>query len=92
MEKNLAEPRLRAWLPMLAERLVAVDPWVHEGVEQAIRGLAEELGVKAGVLINAARTACTGQKVGPGLFELLVVLGRDRVASRLRRAVSRLPL
>lgn len=91
VEKNLAEPRLREWLPMLAERLAAVDPWAHDGVEQAIRALAEKLGIKAGVLINAARTACTGQKVGPGLFELLIVLGRDRVVSRLRQVVSLIP-
>lgn len=88
VERNLAEPRLREWLPALADRLAAVDSWAHEGVEKAIRALAEELGVKAGVLINAARTACTGQKVGPGLFELLVVLGRARVVSRLHRAAT----
>ena len=91
VQRNLGEPRLREWLPMLAERLAAVEPWEHDGVEAAIRALAGELGVKAGVLINAARTACTGQKVGPGLFEILVVLGRDRVVARLLRAPSRLP-
>jgi glutamyl-tRNA synthetase len=91
VERNLAEPRLREWLPMLATRLAVIDPWEHDGVEAAIRALATELGVKAGVIINAARTACTGQKVGPGLFEILVVLGRDRVVARLLRTPSRLP-
>jgi len=44
--------------------------------------------VKAGLLINAARTALTGQSVGPGMFDIMMVLGRERTVERLRRAVE----
>jgi glutamyl-tRNA synthetase len=87
VDKNLRkEPRLAEWLPELAgafERLEAFDP---ASAEAALRGYADERGVKAGVLINAARTAVTGRSVGPSLFEVLGCLGRERVARRLRDA------
>ena len=51
-----------------------------------LRAYADELGVKAGVLINASRTAVTGAIKGASLFEILVCLGRERVARRLRAA------
>ena len=44
--------------------------------------------VKAGILTNGIRAAVTGQPAGPGLFDILVVLGQRRVVERLRRAVA----
>jgi len=83
-----SEPRLRQWLPALADRLAALPEFSVEALEAAVRGYAAELAVKAGVLINAIRTAVTGQSVGPGLFELCVLLGREVVVRRLRRAAA----
>jgi len=85
--KNLKkEPRLRELLPALAERLAGVEPWTTEAVEAALRSSAEEAGVKAGLLINASRTALTGQAVGPSMFDVFEVVGRERSAGRLRAA------
>jgi glutamyl-tRNA synthetase len=53
-------------------------------LEQALRQLADERGVKAGMLIHATRIAMTGRMVSPGLFEMLVLLGRERVRARLQ--------
>jgi glutamyl-tRNA synthetase len=50
--------------------------------------LAEEKQIKAGLLINASRVALTGQAVAPGLFDVMAVLGRERVVARLRRAAE----
>jgi len=47
--------------------------------------------VKAGLLINATRVAIVGQAVAPPLFDTMVVLGQDRVVSRLRDACRTLP-
>ena len=57
-------------------------------LEQALRGLAESRGIKAGALIHATRIAMTGRMVSPGLFEMLVLLGRERVLARLDRLVE----
>lgn len=85
--KNLRkEPRLADWLPELARRFAALPEFGAASAEPALRAYAEELGVKAGVLINAARTAVTGRSVGPSLFEVLDCLGRERAARRLQAA------
>jgi glutamyl-tRNA synthetase len=87
VEKNLKkEERLREWLPDLAARWAALDPFAPDTAEAALRAYADELGVKAGVLINAVRTAVTGRSVGPTLFEALDCIGRARVLERLKRS------
>jgi glutamyl-tRNA synthetase len=87
--KNLKkEPRLKELLPALADRLGMVEPWTTETVEAALRSFADESGVKAGLLINASRTALTGQAVGPSMFDVFDVIGRTRSAARLRDAAS----
>jgi glutamyl-tRNA synthetase len=89
VKKNLKkEPRLRELLPALAESLGKVEPWAIDAVERELRALAEREGVKAGLLINASRTALTGQSVGPSMFDVFDVLGRERSCARLRAAAS----
>ncbi|HKR01083.1 MAG TPA: glutamate--tRNA ligase [Pyrinomonadaceae bacterium] len=85
VRKNLLkEPRLREWLPALAERLEEAEPFTAETSEAALRAYAEEVNVKAGLLINASRTMLTGQAVGPSMFDVFDVVGRDRSVRRLR--------
>ncbi|HEX8560484.1 MAG TPA: glutamate--tRNA ligase [Pyrinomonadaceae bacterium] len=87
--KNLKkDASLRELLPALAGRLEAVEPWNVETAEQALRAFADERGVKAGLLINASRTALTGQAVGPSMFDVFDVVGRARSAARLRAAAQ----
>jgi glutamyl-tRNA synthetase len=89
--KNLGrEPRLREWLPELARRFERLPLFEPTSSEAELRAYAEELGIKAGVLINAARAAVTGRSVGPSLFLALDCIGLDRVAARLRAAAQAL--
>jgi glutamyl-tRNA synthetase len=91
VEKNLRrDPGLPKWLPELARRFEGIDPFDVASAEAALRGYADEVGVKAGILINATRTAVTGRSVGASLFEILECLGRDRVVARLRAASAKL--
>ncbi len=87
VKKNLKDDRLKQLLPELASRLESLAEFTHESAEAALRSLADEQGIKAGLLINAARTALTGQSVGPGMFEIMVALEQTRTVDRLRRAV-----
>ena len=59
----------------------------HDACDAALRSLATAEGVKAGLLINATRVAIVGRAVAPPLFETMVVLGKERVVARLRRAL-----
>lgn len=80
------EPSLHGLLHNLADRLDRLDSFEPEKTEMSLRNLAEENGAKAGLLINAARVALTGQAVAPGLFDVMNVLGQNRTVERLRRA------
>ena len=64
-----------------------VEPFNVETAEAALRAFADEAGVKAGLLINGARTMLTGQGVGPSMFEIFDVLGRDASVQRLRSGI-----
>lgn len=90
VKKNLKDERLKRLLPGLADRMGSLDDFTHDATESALRAYAEEQGVKAGLLINGARTALTGQAVGPGIFDIIVTLGRQRSIERLRRAAGML--
>jgi glutamyl-tRNA synthetase len=88
VNKNLRkEPRLRELLNGLADKLETVEPFNLETSEAALRAYADETGVKAGLLINGARTLLTGQAVGPSMFEIFDVIGRDASVQRLRSGI-----
>jgi glutamyl-tRNA synthetase len=89
LKKNiLKHEELKEWFPILANRIQAIETFTAEEVEQVIRNMAAELGIKAGILINSIRTAVTGQAKGPGLFDILIAVGQRRVAERVRKAVT----
>src|SRR5216117_3962723 len=89
VKKFWKDPAISEYFEALAERLACVEAFDSQDTEKCLRALAEERGVKAGLLINAARVALTGQAVAPGLFEVMAALGRDRVVARLRRAAAK---
>ena len=85
VRKNiLKEPKLKELLPALADRLEQVEPFTAVKVEAGLRAFADEATVKAGLFINASRTMLTGQAVGPSMFEVFEILGRERSVMRLR--------
>ncbi len=75
-------------LAKLADALAALPEWNHDACDHAARKVAEEGGVKAGLLINATRVAIVGQAVAPPLFDTMVALGQERVVRRLRAALG----
>jgi glutamyl-tRNA synthetase len=88
VNKNLRkEPRLRELLNGLADKLETVEPFNIETAEAALRAYAEETGVKAGLLINGSRTMLTGQAVGPSMFEIFDILGKETSVERLRSGI-----
>jgi len=87
-EKFWKDEKLPALLAKLTDVLAALQDWNHDACDAALRGLAAAEGVKAGLLINATRVAIVGRAVAPPLFETMVVLGKDRVVARMRRALQ----
>lgn len=84
-KKWLTRDYVPAALAELANRFQTLAPFTAENIERAVRGFAEELSVKAAALIHPLRVAVTGRTAGPGLFETLEVIGKERVITRLRK-------
>lgn len=86
----LAKPLAAARLRKLADAIAGVTPFEHDPLDSAARSLASAEGVKFGELVMPARIALTGKKVSPGIFDVMLLLGRDRTVKRLRDAADRL--
>jgi glutamyl-tRNA synthetase len=68
--------------------LESLEPFTADRIEQALRALAEASGLGMRAVVHPVRVALTGRMVGPGLFELMEVLGKERVLRRLEEARS----
>ena len=77
-------------LQALEEKLSAIKCWDEESIENAVRKIASSLQIKGGQIIHPTRVALSGKKVGPGLFELMVVLGQDKTVKRLKKAIEKI--
>jgi glutamyl-tRNA synthetase len=77
-------PDARVLLAQLAGEFAAAADFTVPVLEEALRRLAERLGVKAAALIHPCRVALTGKTVGPPLFDVIQVLGRETTLTRLR--------
>jgi glutamyl-tRNA synthetase len=78
------KPRL-AKLREALSQLTSFDP---ASLESTLKRVAIELGIKAGVLVHPTRLACTGKPIGPSLYHLMAVLGKERVLQRLHHAIT----
>jgi glutamyl-tRNA synthetase len=72
-----------AVLPAAAEALASVEPFEAGEIEEALRGVAEQLELKPREAFQPIRLAVTGSNVSPGLFESIELLGRDEALERL---------
>jgi glutamyl-tRNA synthetase len=86
VQKYLMVAGMRSHLAALASCFRMPQPFEQATLEASLRDLAATRGIKAAALIHATRVAVTGRTASPGLFEVLELLGRDRVVARLDRA------
>ena len=90
VKKHLRSELFEA-LQEMRDVLASAKPFDIVATEAAVRALAERRGVGAGKLIHPLRLAITGRAVSPPVFDVAVVLGRDRTLRRLDRMLERLP-
>jgi glutamyl-tRNA synthetase len=84
-------PQASAALALLASELQHAPAWDAASLEGILRSAADRGGIKAAAVIHAARVAVTGRAVSPGLFDVLALLGPDRVITRLIDATRYTP-
>ncbi len=75
-------------LRQLQQAIEAVEKFTREDLETVFRNTAESLGISTGKLIHPVRLAVSGVSFGPGLFELLELVGKERVLQRISTAVT----
>lgn len=86
--KEVLEKRLTKEVDALKERLSKLDNFDKDIIEKEFRETAQDLGLKARDLVHPVRVALTGKKIGPGLFETMQVLGKNKVLERLECLVG----
>ncbi len=78
----------KAILRDFAARLETVPDFAHATIEAACRALADERKLKGGAIIHPTRVAISGKTTGAGLFEMMEVLGKEKVLARMRKAAA----
>ncbi len=73
---------------LLSDRLTENQDYNAQAVEEIFRNTVAELGVQPGDLVHPIRVALTGKSVGPGLFEMMALLGKEKTIKRLRETFS----
>jgi glutamyl-tRNA synthetase len=87
VSKNWKDPQAAAdILDAVASALEGAERWEAELLEERLRALAETLGLAAGKIFQPLRVALTGMSVSPGIFEVLLMQGRDMALERVRQA------
>ena len=74
----------KAMLSDLLPRLESVSDWSLESTDAVVRSFAEEKDLKLGKVAQPLRAALTGRSTSPGIFDVLVVLGKDESLARLK--------
>jgi glutamyl-tRNA synthetase len=87
VKQRLAKPGVRELVAKYAAALAGVEPFEPASLEEALKRVVEEAGVKVGDLVHAVRVAVTGKTVGPGLYDCLAILGREKSIKRLEKAL-----
>ena len=79
----LLEGSARDLLALVHRRLSELKEWTVEATEQAVRDVAEAEGVKLGQVAQPLRAALTGRATSPGIFDVLMLLGREEGLARV---------
>jgi glutamyl-tRNA synthetase len=87
VQQRLAKSGVKDLLAAFGKAIETVEPFEPAGLEAALKGVVEQAGVKVGDLVHAVRVAVTGKTVGPGLYDCLAILGRDRSLVRIAHAL-----
>lgn len=81
-------PDVSAHLRALSAAIPSMDHFSKEGIEEFLKTFIESNGIKFKVLAQPLRVALTGKTVSPGIDEIMVTLGKDRVIRRINAAVT----
>jgi glutamyl-tRNA synthetase len=83
-------PENRPRLDRLRAALAGLEPFDADPIGTTLKSVAQELGIKTGVLVHPTRLALCGNSAGPSLYHLMAILGKERSLRRLDTAIERM--
>ena len=86
--KKFLKPAALEALNMLTAKLESLDNYTQAGLENVFQAVMDESGLKLGKIAQPVRVALTGRTASPGIFEIIAILGKERVVPRLRKAIQ----
>jgi glutamyl-tRNA synthetase len=86
-QQHLSHDRSKEF-QLLSERISRLDTFDTASLEKVFRDLVAELGIQASELVHPVRVALTGKAIGPGLFDTMAILGKEKTVQRLQEAFS----
>ena len=88
VRKHFSKENAVKLLTLGADALEKLDHFTHDKTEETFRNITADLGLKAAEIIHPTRLAITGRTIGPGLFDIIVLLGKEKTVERMRKAVK----
>ena len=86
--RKFLTPEALAPLASLAAALESLEDYSEQSVERIFHGLVEKTGLKLGKIAQPVRVALSGRAASPGIYESMATIGRERVLSRLKKAIA----
>jgi len=88
IRKHFTKENAAKLLALGADALEKLDDFTLDKIDATFRNITDDMGLKAAEIIHPTRLAITGRTVGPGLFDIIALLGREKTAERMRKAVQ----
>ncbi len=85
--RKFLKPAALAPLKLLTEKLGALTGYTQENLEDVFKKVMDQTGLKLGKIAQPVRVALTGKTASPGIFEIIAILGPERVIPRLEKAI-----
>jgi glutamyl-tRNA synthetase len=89
VEKTLNKPGVLENLTHLRNKYAGVEEWTATGLESALKEVAAKIGCNAGALVHPTRVAVSGRSIGPSLYHMLEIMGKQRVLQRIDRTLQK---
>ncbi len=88
LRKEYLNPEGLGYLEAVMQRLPALERFTKEGIENLLRTIAEERGAKLKAVAQPLRVALTGKTVSPGIDQVMMTLGKERVLQRIQKVLK----
>jgi glutamyl-tRNA synthetase len=74
-------------LQLLIDQFEKLEDFSEKNLENAFQAVMDQTGLKLGKIAQPVRVALTGKTASPGIFEVTTIIGKDKVVSRLKKAI-----